>query len=208
MGVIPKVILGATLILAAMAWAANPAAAMPESLEYVMLKEGEPVGSHRFDFRRDGDALQVNVVSTSRAKVLFMNFTYDHERTEVWKGGRLVALTSKTDDDGTPHEVAMKAGDVGLDVVADGKAETLPADALPITLWNTAILEKNVLYSALDGKPFKVTVEALPDETITVRGAPVMARAYRMRGDFERDLWYAPDGTFLKTRFMKKGFNI
>jgi len=183
-------------------------AAMPDKLSYVMLKEGEPVGSHEFVFSGQGDALQVDVESHSKATVFFMTFTYDHSRRETWKGGRFMGLTSRTDDDGTPHQLAMTRQGDAIAVEADGKSLKLEGSALPVTLWNRDILKTGTLYSALDGEPMQVKITGPKRQTIMLNGQEVEADYYFMEGDLVRHLWYAPDGRFLKTEFKKKGFNI
>jgi hypothetical protein len=198
----------AALLALLVAAAPATAASLPDALHYVMLKEGEPIGSHDFRFRRDGGDLEVEVESHSRAKVLFFNFTYDHTRTERWRDGRLLSLASVTDDDGAQHEVSMKANGNELVVIADGEQTMLPIDALPVTLWNTDILGRDHLYSAVDGHPYAVTIDGPERKTVDLGGRSVAADYYRMTGDLTRDLWYAPDGTFLKTRFRRAGFTI
>ena len=183
-------------------------AAMPEKLSYVMLKEGEPVGTHSFAFSQQGDALQVDVESHSKAKVFFMTFIYDHTRRETWKNGQFESLVSKTNDDGTPHEVSVSRQGGAISGTADGKAISLAADAMPVTLWNRAVLKTGTLYSALDMGPMKVKITGPKRETIQINGQDMEADYYFMEGDLVRHLWYAPDGTFLKTEFKKKGFKI
>ena len=183
-------------------------AAMPEKLSYVMLKEGEPVGTHSFAFSQQGDALQVDVESHSKAKVFFMTFIYDHTRRETWKNGQLESLVSKTNDDGTPHEVSVSRQGDAIVGTADGKAISLAGDAVPITLWNRDILKTGTLYSALDMGPMKVKITGPKRETVQINGKDREADYYFMEGALVRHLWYAPDGTFLKTEFKKKGFKI
>jgi len=183
-------------------------AAMPDKLSYVMLKEGEPVGTHEFVFTPSGDDLQVHVESHSRAEVFFMTFTYDHRRTETWKGGAFQGLTSSTDDDGTPHDVVFTRNGTGIDIKADGETKTLDGTALPVTLWNKDILKTGTLYSALDAGPLKIKITGPKREAIKINGKDMEADYYFMEGDLVRHLWYAPDGTFLKTEFKKKGFKI
>ena len=39
-------------------------------------------------------------------------------------------------------------------------------------------------------------------------GKAMEAAHHRIEGDVERDLWYAADGTLLKTRFKRSGYDI
>ena len=188
------------------AFAAN--AAPTDDAMFTVTKGGEPIGSHSFKFSNAGGVLKVDAVTHTDVKVLFMRFKYDHERTEIWKGGRLQSLTSKTNDDGKAHKANMKANGTKLNIKADGKDFTLAGDSMVVTLWNKDILDKSLLYSALDGQAYKVKIEPKGSEEITIGGRKIKASVYQMNGDLVRKLWYGPDGTFLKTAFKRKGYDI
>ena len=97
---------------------------------------------------------------------------------------------------------------MNLSGIANGKDITKNDLALPVTFWNSSVLLKKDIFSALDGSDFKVKWKVLPGETIKVKGKMVKARVYQMTGDLERKLWYSKDGEFLKTTFKKKGYDI
>jgi hypothetical protein len=92
-----------------------PAAAgvqpVPAPLEFDIAREGDVVGHHRIDFRRDGDRLVVR--SDLKIEVEMLSFTvyrYQQSREEVWRDGKLIALAATADDDGTPHDIKGSAG--------------------------------------------------------------------------------------------------
>lgn len=175
---------------------------------YVILKEGEPVGTHDYAFAAEQGKLEVRVATHTKVKLLFLSFEYDHESTEIWRDGELESWTAASVKNGDSHKMQMTRNGNGYDLVIDGKGSAVDAAALPLTLWNEKITARRILYSAADGQPYRVKVRTLPAEVITVRGQPVKARRYSMTGDIDRELWYAEDGTFLRTTFTEKGFDI
>ena len=203
-----------TLAAAAMVGAfvfSSTAVAMPKDMQFTITKGGDPIGTHVFKFSGDENKLRVDVETHTKVKVLFLNFVYDHKRTEQWSGSKLVSLKSKTDDDGTPHKLAIKATKTKILGMANGKPISKNGMALPVTFWNADVLLNKNLFSALHGKDFKIKWTKLPDEEVMVEGKTVKANVYETKsasGDLDRKLWYSKDGEFLKTTFKKKGYDI
>ncbi|MFD1623019.1 DUF6134 family protein [Azospirillum griseum] len=183
-------------------------AAGPRTLTYTILMGDDPIGSEEVRVEPQGDRSKVTITASTRVKVLFINFRYDHKREELWKGSSLESLKATTDDDGTPHTLELTAKPGGFTLVADGKPTDLPATALPLSLWTAEVLMRSPLFSVIDGARYTTTVKALGSETIEAGGRKVEAQHHRIDGDVERDLWYAADGTLLKTRFKRSGYDI
>ncbi len=183
-------------------------AAGPRTLTYRILMGDDPIGTETVKLDPQGDVTRVAVTATTRVKVLFINFRYDHQREEVWKGGTLDQMRAKTDDDGTPHSMEMARRGAGYALTVDGKAGEVPANALPLTLWTPEVLKRPTLLSVIDGKPYNVRVESLGAETLDIGGRAIKATHHRISGDVERDLWFDADGTLLKTRFKRSGYDV
>jgi hypothetical protein len=187
-----------------------PAAAAAENLAlaYAVLKDGEPIGHEAVHLARDGETAIVEVETDTRVKVLFLDFHYHHRRTETWMAGKLERMVADTDDDGSIHHIEAQSTGSNLAVVADGGAKEFPPDALPLTLWGKAVLDRTTLYSIVDAEPFHVTVTAMGRDFVRLKGRDVAASHYRMTGDVERELWYGEDGFLLKTTFERRGYPI
>ncbi|MBV5335553.1 hypothetical protein JZU48_00575, partial [bacterium] len=119
---------------------AEPVVNEPRRLNYAILKGGDPIGAETVLVKRGGDQTTVDVNAQTRVKVMMINFTYDHKRREVWRGGKLESMQAETNDDGTPHKIDMVAAGSGYRLTVDGKTSDLPADALPLTLWTADVL--------------------------------------------------------------------
>lgn len=199
--------LAAAVLLTALPGVAA-AQAPARSLTYDILMGDDPIGTERVRIEPQGDRTKVTVAATTKVKVLFLNFHYDHKREEVWKGGVLESMTATTDDDGTPHSLSVARADGGYRLTVDGKVETVPANALPLTLWTPDVLAHPLLLSVIDGDRYAVSSRNVGMETVQAGGRAVEAAHHRIDGGVERDLWYGADGTLLKTRFKRSGYDI
>ena len=106
------------------AGAQPPASAQPaaETLQYVIMRKGEQIGTHKFEFHRTGKETSVNIETNVEVKVLFVTaYRFQHVANERWVNERLVAL----DDD---DNVAFGAH-VGAGAAANSEA---------LFLWNAA----------------------------------------------------------------------
>jgi hypothetical protein len=144
------------------------------------------IGTHRFTLRQQGEEREL--ASEARFEVKLMFFTayrYAHRANERWRGDCLTALNSRTDDNGTPFAVAKER-------------EALPGCIMSFAYWNPQILRQSRLLNAQTGEHEAVSISALGEESIAVRGAQVPARRYRISGPKNPiELWYSATGEWL-----------
>ena len=187
---------------------AQPALALPvpnQPLAFTVLRNGEPVGTNTITFQQTAAGLQVDVKTAIVVKITVIPvYRFEHEGHEVWQGDHLVSLRSATNDDGTPHHLAVEAKGDGLEVKGDGYTGPAAMGAIPGSLWNPAVPRQSVLLNSLDGKLMNVATKDLGEETVTVRGTAAKARHYVVDGDLKRDLWYDPDGTLVQIHLKAK----
>ena len=199
-------ILGVGLIAALSAWlvlagVAAAADALPRNLDFSVVRDGDVIGHHRISFHADGDKLVVDIDVAIKVDVLFVTaYRYEQRREEVWQGGRLVAFTSKTNDDGTIHDIAGEAGPEGIKVTAGKESWTVPLDSLPTSYWNAEMPRRGPLLDTISGKLLKTTITAAGEETIQAGGHQVAATHYILAGDLPRELWYDAEGRWVKMR--------
>lgn len=185
-------------------------AADPQDLSLTVLRDGDPIGTQKYSFSKDGDKVMVNSSMHTQVKKLGITvYRHDFDGQEVWQNGQLVSFKSKTHDNGDDWDLAMQKQGDALQVNCNGQTTTVPADAMIVSLWNKDVLQKNELLSSLNGKPYKnLAVRDAGQEMITIKGQSVPAQHYVMTGDLERDLWYDQDGRLLKVAFDKNGSKI
>lgn len=178
-------------------------------LRYEIRMEGDPIGSEIVTLSDQGAQRTVTVTTATEAQVLFFTFHYDHQRTEQWDGGRMTAMTAHTDDDGTVTDLVAQALDgVGWQVTVNGTTSERAEQSLPLTLWTSAVIHQDRLFSVIDAAPYAVQVAALGAEPLAIGSRTAEAQHYKMSGDVSRDLWFDSDGHLLRTTFTRKGYPI
>lgn len=179
-------------------------AAVPESgkLDFTVLRGGREIGTHRLEFARQGDELKVDIGTDIAVKMLGIAvYRFEHEGHETWRDGQLVSLESKTNDDGTPHRLAVNAADGKLVVNGDARQGDENPAVIPASLWNEDLVRQNALLNTLDGSSMEVTVREVGAETVEVNGEPVTATHYSVTGKLERELWYDAAGVLVQVKF-------
>ncbi|EEX08508.1 conserved hypothetical protein [Ruegeria lacuscaerulensis ITI-1157] len=180
---------GLSLIAALALTAPAHALTLPSGgkLSFDVVRKGKDIGDHVYRFQGNESDFTVKVVTDISVKVPLIRatvYSFNHDSTEVWKGGKLQHLTSKTDDDGTPHQ---------LDTGATG--------VLPASLWNEDTVRSKKLLNTIDGKIMKVRVADLGEDRVETRSGVVAGHHYKISGGLERDLWYDASGNLARVSF-------
>lgn len=173
--------------LSALVLMAAATAAMPSSppgsgtLVFDVMRKGRDIGDHSYRFSKTGDTLTVEVrteVSVRVPVIRVAAYSFTHTATETWQGNRLSRLTAATNDDGSPHQLALGQG----------------AELLPASLWGDEVSAATRLLNTVDGRTMAVRVADLGTETVDTGHGAVPAHHYRITGDLDRDVWYDDDG--------------
>tara|TARA_R110002167_G_scaffold69313_1_gene195338 strand:+ start:292 stop:942 length:651 start_codon:yes stop_codon:yes gene_type:complete len=192
------------MLLAVAVPAAPGHAAVPADgkLDFTVMREGEPIGHHRLRFKPDGAGLQVDIETDVAVKILFVTaYRFEHAGHELWQDGKLVRLWSKTNDDGTAHELSVSGNGDKLDIHSDGAPDHTEPRMVPASLWNEDLLTGGTILNTLDGRGMAIAVQDLGPDKIRVRGQDRKARHYRITGDLERELWYDEQNVLVRVHF-------
>ena len=200
-------ILAASLAALTVVFGAGQAQA--EILNYTVLRDGKTIGAHAVAIDQNGAETRVRVETDITVKVLFVNaYTFKHTSQETWADGRLVSITSTTQDDGTDKRLVARTeeGRLTVDSIVKGQERRQHADAatLPASLWNPATVKQNALLNTLDGEVMDITVEDLGNENLDVGGASLSAHHYALTGELTRELWFDAAGRLVRMRFPDK----
>lgn len=182
--------------------AVGPAGAMDgvppdRTIAFDIVRQGTVVGQHKITFAQDGARLMVDIDVTVKVDVAFITvYRFTHRAHEVWEGDRLVAMTASTNDDGTPHELAMMLRDGSFEVTHNGTPSRVPAGLVPTSLWDPATVTQTALFGSLRGDAQPTTVTPLGQSVIDTPGGPVTAEGYFIDAepDFQRKVWYSAAG--------------
>jgi len=156
-------------------------------LSFDVVRKGKDIGDHSYSFAGTGNSFTVKVVTDIMVKIPLIRTTvynFQHESVETWKSGKLQQVSSKTNDNGKPHQ--LKSAGNG---------------ALPASLWNDDVVSSQELINTIDGKMMKVRIADLGNENVETRRGVVATHHYRTSGDLVRDLWYDSKGDLARVAF-------
>ncbi|MEQ9152158.1 MAG: DUF6134 family protein [Parvibaculum sp.] len=208
-----KTVAALTLLVPALCLGAE--AAVPETspgpdLSFRVERGGDPIGTHRISFTREGDELHVAIdieLAVSFGPITL--FRYEHRNRETWRDGKLVALETETNDDGKRYTVSAIATETGLEVTSSANGTFMaPADIIPTSYWNPATLTQTQLLDTQKGRLIDVDIEETGVREADVGGRTVPVNEYRMTGDLKLSLWYSPDMEWLNVIFEARGEEV
>lgn len=190
------------LALAAPVLAAAPLPAESGKAEYVVKRNGDPIGTLKIDFLRDGNRLIATSDYSIKVKLLaIVLYRYDKRMVETYADGRLVAYETDIDDNGTKSQVRITRDGDALTIVNPNEKLTAPLDLIPSTYWPPATVEQTQLIDSSDGVLMTVQSTAAATEDLTIDDRTIRAKRYDMSGDAVRELWYDADtGAWLKMK--------
>ena len=203
----------ALVVLGVFLLASLPATAMvdgPRTWEFTVHLYDSLIVYHRFVvLPADGG---VEVISEARfdVKFLFFNaFQYRHSNREAWDGRCLARIESETRQNDRQFAVVGERREDGFVVDTGEQAEALDSCVMTFAYWNPDFLEQPRLLNPQSGEYLPVEVESLGKQEVTVRGATVVAKAYRVtaRGT-DLTVWYSDDNEWLGLESVAKGGRI
>jgi hypothetical protein len=172
-----------------------------ETLKYAVVRKGEQIGTHTVEIRRKDAETTVNIATQVAVKVAFITaYSFQQTNMERWVNGRLASLRASTDDNGTQSKLEVTAGSQGLRVQADGKSTNAPADAMPASLWNPALMKQSTAINTVNGTLMPITVTSKGVEEVSVPSGRTKAHHFNMKGVFDQDLWYDEQGRLVQLK--------
>lgn len=169
--------------------------------------EDRPIGEQVFRLNEKGGRARLLTEASFDVKILFFTaYTYRHRNEEIWKDGCLERIESKTDDNGDAFRLLGEPVDDGFRVETSEFSATLPSCVRSFAYWNVDYLRAPKLLNSQTGEYVNVSVRALGEESLEVRGAPLRARRYALEGpDMRIDLWYSLDDEWVALESASKG---
>jgi Family of unknown function (DUF6134) len=191
-------------ILVALAFGANAApGASVETLRYAITRNGDQIGTHTVEISRGPKETSVTMSTELAVKVMFITaYHMQFTTSEKWVAGKLVALNSEGDDNGTKHKVSAALKGSGLEVDADGKTSTVDKNIMPATLWNHEVVKRSQVLDPKDGAILPMTVTDQGTDELTIDGRTVKARHYVLKSKFPQDVWYDEKGRLVQSSLV------
>jgi hypothetical protein len=166
---------------------------------YTILRNGEPVGQQRLEVIGDGDKLRV--ISKTEVDVKFLGLSlygFNQQLEEVRSGGRILALNSDAEDDGTDKQLRLSLEDELLKGSYNGKQiKPIKAGLVTSLFWQQPAPGPGQVIDCVKGKVRDVTVSDLGAASVELPFGRVSARHFKVAGEIKRELWYDDNGLLL-----------
>lgn len=168
---------------------------------FKVMRKGGKIGEHAVSFTRaaDGALRAVTEIEVTPRVLGVTVYRYEQSCEEIWRGGRLVSLSSRTNDNGKKYALTgTREGGTFHVERENGETRTLSGDVLTSTLWHPRTPRAESLLDIKNAKIREINGELLGLETISVPGGSLEAEHYRLRGDLSRELWYDNRGRLVR----------
>jgi len=191
-----------TALFAVSAFAAGPPAAA-ETMRFAIVRNGQQIGTYAIEINRKGPEISVAAVTDLTVTVLFVTaYRLQHTENERWVNGRLVALQSTSDDNGTRHSVSATTKGSNLEVTVDGKASLIDPNVMLENFWNPQLLARPAMLNTQDGQVTRVSVSDGGEEDLTINDQTVRTHRYTVNSRYSQDVWFDSQSHLVLTKFQ------
>lgn len=183
-------------------------------IAFDVVRGGRPLGTHIVRFEQTGDQLRVITDVDLQVRIGPITvFNYEHDAVETWQDGTLSRFQSSTRKDGEDLDVdARLDGNTwqisGTDYSGDSLTNALPVSLALSSHWNGYDVSAGEIFNTETGEAMEVEFTDLGTETVTVMGDRIEAQRIRMEGTLAVDLWYGPNGEWLRCEFEARGETV
>lgn len=174
-------------------------------LSYDIFVEGDKAGTADGAIRRTEEGRwQVEMDTRIEVEVIggISIYSLDMQVTETYDEGRLLAFECTATENDTRYEMAGEAEDERFAYSLNGETGRAPADIVPSTqLWRQAMMQRETVLHAYEGKVLERGVEALGEKTLERAGGPVQVTGFRVyTDDDDARLWFDETGLLVRGR--------
>jgi hypothetical protein len=174
-------------------------------LDFLVLRHGTVIGTHRIRFARAQGRFVVRSdveIEAGFPGVALARFV--HHAEEVWVEGWLHAVVSDTDDDGRRYRLRAERRDGIFQGSVNGRAFTVSGYIIPSSLWHRDTPASEALFDTIDGMVKVVRPRLIGREQVPVGGKPIAAKHYALSGQLRRDLWYDADCNLVRVAWLAR----
>jgi hypothetical protein len=166
-------------------------------LSFDVFLDDRAIGYQRFALTPARDGTRIETQAEFEVKFLLITaFAYDHRNSELWRGGCLQAIDSRTDSNGKKYTVSGRARGTEF-VVATNEGEQRLGDCVAsFAYWDRdVLLQRQRLLNSQTGEYMPVRIDALGPDRVRIGGRDVAVERYAIKGEgLDITLAYALDG--------------
>lgn len=163
---------------------------------FTILRGDSPIGTQSVSFARVGEQLTVDIRTEIAVKIAFVTvYRYKQAIQQKWKGDRLEWFEARTDDNGDTRHVQARATEAGIEIDSPSGRKIAPADIIPTGYWNREIINRS---QGIDSKGRIVDLKFAPlgKRPVKIDGRTAEAEFFRVSGEDNGEIGYAPDGSW------------
>jgi hypothetical protein len=191
----------AAVFAAGAADAQTPSPAAPMQLDYRVTHSAfGDIGTYSNTIEPTADGAKVQTQAHLKVTKFGLNlYREDAQRTERWRGDRLITFHSVTSNGSANTEVKGEARGDSFVISSPQGTITAPANVHPANPWSANFLKSTTMMRPDNGKIEQVRVGGGEQTAVTVAGATVPVRKYEVSGDTRYTVWL--DGRGLPVMF-------
>ena len=187
-------------------------------LEYDLFRNDNLIGSHKYDFIRNGENLMVkSIVNFKISKLGVDLYKYYAESSEEYNNNSFKSFKSKTLQNKKKKYVNISVKNDNKELIIDGSSFKGKANINYVvgTWWNHEIIKAKAQISAISGRIIEQKVIFLGEKQIDLNGKNYKALHFKFISSDETlpdnkklntDIWYdAKTYVWLKAQFVKQG---
>lgn len=166
-------------------------------LTFDVFLDDRAIGYQRFALTQAEEGTRIETQAEFKVKLLRITaFAYDHSNTELWRGGCLQAIDSRTDSNGKKYTVSGRARGNAF-VVATNDGESRLGDCVAsFAYWDRdVLLQRQRLLNSQTGQYMPVRIDSLGIDRVRIGQRDVAVERYALRGQgLDITLAYAVGG--------------
>jgi uncharacterized protein DUF6134 len=153
------------------------------------------IGTYSNTVEQTGDTITVQTEAHFKVSLLgIVVHREDAQRTERWRGNRLVYFHGVTTKNGQPLVLQGEAEGDGFVIASPRGTVTAPADVHPANPWSANFLGSDTMMRVDTGAIEPVRVTGGEAENLTFDGATLPTRQYEIDGKTHYKIWLSETG--------------
>jgi hypothetical protein len=168
------------------------------------------IGTYSNTVRTDGDRAEVRSQLHVIVKILGMVVhREDADRTEIWKGDRLVRFDGVTDTNGKEIRIHGEAQGDNFVVTGPEGTNVVPGDVHPSNPWSPMVFNTDMMLSPKNGRVEKVSVAAASNYTpVIFDGQQKLLKRFDVVGQEHDKVWLDEKGTPYAFQTVQEGETV
>lgn len=129
----------------------------------------------------------------------------DADRTELWRGAKLILFHGMTTVDGSSIEVRGEAQNDGFVITSRSGTVVAPSNIYTSSPWSVNLPNSDIMMSNKDGRIVHVYVANDGVSITSMNGSEIPLRHFEIHGDVRQDVWVDLSGVPVHFRTLKRG---